>query len=65
MKEVKEMYYWACPECREEQNVKSDFFARDCTSSEKCDKCGKRVSVRLSGSPIPKKDGVVTAYLKN
>ena len=65
MKETKKIYYWTCPECKEEQDVKSDYFVRDCSSSEKCSKCGKRVTVRLSGSPIPKKEGVVTAYLKD
>ena len=64
MEETKKSYYWVCPECKEEQKVISDYFARDCTSSEKCRKCGKRVSLRHPASPYDKKNGEVIAYIK-
>ena len=64
MEKVKEVFYWRCPECGEEQEVLSSFFAADCVSGEKCHRCGKRVSCIHPASPKSEKTGTVAAYVK-
>ena len=62
MEETKMKYYWKCPECGTEQDVKSSYFAVDGETSEKCCKCGKRVQCCITSDK--KKDGGVVAYTK-
>ena len=64
MEKTKEVFYWRCPECGEEQEVLSSYFVADCTSGERCHRCGKRVSCRHPASPEPGKPDDVTAYVK-
>ena len=58
-------FFWKCPQCNEEQIIRSPYFILDCGARERCYKCNKEIYCHHPSSPFPKKEGEITAYIKD